>query len=432
MRNLKPPQKGYCYFRGVGFFVAGTTGIALLIFVYLAFTWRNFAGLTSAINAFTELFSDFVIYYYPMGEAIFQTEFPISGFLYSPFIALLLSIFPLLGYSVSLVLWGILQVLSIWIYLFLFRRLVPAGIKIQLLFVFLSLSSYPLLLNLLGGQVSVFMTLALLGLLAFNERSRSTAGAGMLAFAASFKFYPIVFLVPFAARRNVRFLLSATAACGVFLFVIPGILLGFGDTVRFYGGLLDSFRDSGWVNTNPHSQFFPHLILRLADAWGQGSQGIHWLLNGISIGVATVNIGLIFLIQRARLRYADLWSFQILFMTLPFILKTSWPHDFVFLSFTQALMLWRLLEEKKPTFRTDTAQKSLQTDSVPQKGKTVSLSLILPSIVISNIVFFNVFGDFASYGFFGFLFWANLLLLIATYIQFLPPALRRTRQIRAG
>ena len=85
-------------------FTAGTIGMALLLFGYLSLTWGSFAGITKAIYAFSELFSDFVIYYYPMGEAIFQTELPVSGYLYSPFIAILLAIFPLLGQPLSLVL----------------------------------------------------------------------------------------------------------------------------------------------------------------------------------------------------------------------------------------------------------------------------------------------------------------------------------------
>jgi hypothetical protein len=61
----------------------------------------------------------------------------------------------------------------------------------------------------------------------------------------------------------------------------------------------------------------------------------------------------------------------------------------------------------------------------------VTLILILLSIIISNIVFFNLIGDFTRYGFSGFLFWANLLLLIALYIQLLPPALKRIQQPEA-
>jgi len=150
-------------------FATGAAGIALLLFVYHALTWRSF---TNSIDAFTELFCDFVIYYYPMGEAIFRTGLPVEGFLYSPFVAILLAVFPPLGPTASLVLWGILQVLFVFLYLLLFRRLVPAALPIQLLFVALALSSFPLLLNFIGGSVSVFMIVALLGLLVLNERGR--------------------------------------------------------------------------------------------------------------------------------------------------------------------------------------------------------------------------------------------------------------------
>jgi hypothetical protein len=437
VRDLEQSQKGNSYLskpddahspsRGrLVPFAAGTAGIAFLLFVYLAVTWRSFAGITNAIDAFTELFSDFVIYYYPMGEAIIRTELPVSGFLYSPFIALLLTAFPPLGLTASLVLWGILQVFFVILYLILFRRLVPAGLHIQLLFAALALSSYPLLLNLLAGQVSVFMIVALLGLLVLNERGYHAAGAGLLAFAVSFKFYPIIFLAPFTARRDSRFLLFAAAACGALLVVVPGVLLGVGDTLRFYGALLNSFRDSAWVTANPHSQYFPHLVLRLAEATGHDAQAHLSLLYCIAYGVAAANMGLIFLVQRSRLRLADLWSFQIVFMTIPFVLKTSWPHDFVFLSFTQALMVWRLLEGRKAAPGSDTAGKGSHANACPRARAVVTFFLLLPSMVFSNIVFFNLFGDFTQYGFYGFLFWANLLLLMASYVQLLPPALRST------
>ncbi len=427
-RNLKPdvaraPSRGR-----IVVFAAYATGIALLVFAYLAVSWRSFAGVTKAIDAFTELFSDFLIYYYAMGEAIFRTGLPVEGFLYSPFIAILMAVFPPLGLTTSLVLWGILQVVFVILYLLLFRWLVPTGLKIQVLFVTLALSSYSLLLNLLGGQVSVFMIVALLGLLVLNEHGHLAAGAGLLAFAASFKFYPIVFLAPFAARRDTRFLLFAAAACGALLVIVPGVLLGVGDTLRFYGALLESFRDSAWVAANPHSQYFPHLVLRLSDAMGHDAHAHLPHLYLIAYVVAAANMGLIFLVQRARLLYADLWSFQIVFLTIPFLLKTSWPHDFVFLPFTQAFMVWRLLEGEKAAQGTDTTEKSSKANACLLARTAVTFIFLLISIILSNIVFFNLFGNFSRYGFYGFLFWANLLLLIASYVLLLPPVLRRVQQ----
>jgi hypothetical protein len=62
-------------------FTAGATGITLLLFAYYAVTWRSFARSTNVIDSCAELFCDFIIYYYPMGEAIFRTGLPVSGFL---------------------------------------------------------------------------------------------------------------------------------------------------------------------------------------------------------------------------------------------------------------------------------------------------------------------------------------------------------------
>ena len=48
----------------------------------------------------------------------------------------------------------------------------------------------------------------------------------------------------------------------------------------------------------------------------------------------------------------------------------------------------------------------------------------------SNIFFFNLFGSFSRYGYFAFLFWADVVLLIASYMVLLPPALRSLREPR--
>jgi hypothetical protein len=392
-------------------FAAGAAGIVLLLFTYYARTWQSFAIV---VDICPRQFCDFVDYYYPMGEAVFQTGLPVQGFLYSPFIAILLAAFPPLGLNASLFLWGVLQVLCVSLYVLLFRRLVPAGLPIQLLFVALTLSSYPLLLNLMGGQVSVFIIVPLLGMLVLYSRGHLVAAAGLLAVAVSFKFYPIIFLALFAARRDTRFLLFAAAACGVAVLVVPGLLLGGGDTLGFYGALLDAFRDSGWVVTNPHSQFLPHVVFRFAGATGPDSNALLSVLHGITFFIAAVNMGLLFLVQRTRLPHADLWGFQLVFLTIPFVLKTSWPHDFMFLPLTQAFLAWRLLEGD-----------SAWQERTPRARTAVTFFLVI-SIALSNIVFFNLFG-FVLYGFLAFLFWANLLLLIASYVALLPPALRRLR-----
>jgi hypothetical protein len=149
-------------------------------------------------------------------------------------------------------------------------------------------------------------------------------------------------------------------------------------------------------------------------------------LRWIAYGITAANMGLIFVVQRARLRHADLWSFQLVFLTIPFVLKSSWPHDFVFLCFTQALLAQRLLEGEKAAEGKRSHAGSWRKRA-SRSRTTVMFILLLFSIVFSNIVFFNLLGDFFRYGFYGFLFWADLLLLIALYMEFLPPALRCLR-----
>ena len=393
--------------------------IALLLFAYYAFTWRNAYNFRAAIDTCAQPFCDFATFYYPMGEAIFQAELSLKGFVYSPFIAILLAAFTPLGLDSSLLLWGVLQTVFVILYLLLFRRLVPARLPIQLLFVALALSAFPLLHNLTWGQVGVFTTVSILGMLVFLERDRRASAAAFLAFAASFKFFPLIFVAPFIYRRDVRFLLYAVIACGLFLIVVPCLFLGIGDTLNFYSALLVSYRHFEWVITNYNSQHFPHVLLRWMEATRFDASAHLPLLRWTSYGLALLNMGLIFIIQRARLPHADLWSFHLIFLSIPFFLTTSWPVDLVYIPFAQALLAWKILE----------GDNALPWRH-PLPARKVASLLLLASVVISNIVFFNLIGDRVVYGSVGFIFWADLLLLVVSYIELLPSVLQKIRITR--
>ena len=83
-------------------FVVGVILIALLLFAYYFYTWHNANNFRAAMDTCSKPFCDFATFYYPMGEAIFQTKLPLEGFVYSPFIAILLAVFPPLGLDASL------------------------------------------------------------------------------------------------------------------------------------------------------------------------------------------------------------------------------------------------------------------------------------------------------------------------------------------
>jgi hypothetical protein len=401
-------------------FILGAALIAFLLFAYYAYTWRNAYNFRAAIDTCAQPFCDFATFYYPMGEAIFQTKLPLEGFVYSPFVAILLAVFPPLGLDASLLLWGILQVIFVILYLFTFRRLVPAKLPIQLLFVALALSSFPILHNFKWGQVGVFTTVSILGMLVFLERDRRAFAAALFAFAANFKFFPLIFIVPFIFRRDFRFLLHAVVACGVFLIAVPCLLLGIDGTLNFYSALLDSYRHFDWVTANYNSQHLPHVLLRLMEIAGFNAHAGLPLLRWTSYGITALNMGLVFIIQRARPPYADLWSFHIIFLSIPFFLTTSWPVDLVYMPFAQALLAWKILE----------GDKTLSWRH-PLPARKIASLFLLTSIVISNIIFFNLFGNRVAYGSIGFIFWADLLLLVVSCMELLPSALRLI-QMRAG
>jgi hypothetical protein len=145
------------------------------------------------------------------------------------------------------------------------------------------------------------------------------------------------------------------------------------------------------------------------------------ILRWFSYSIAALNAGLVYCIQRARLPHSNLWSFHIFFLTIPFVLNTSWPVDLVYIPFAQSLLVWKILE----------GDKTLSW-SRPLPAQKVASLLLLSSIVISNIVFFNLIGDRLAYGSVGSIFWADLLLLIVSYMQLLPFALRQFRASQEG
>ena len=65
-------------------------------------------------------------------------------------------------------------------------------------------------------------------------------------------------------------------------------------------------------------------------------------------------------------------------------------------------------------------------------AKVTAVLLLLVSVIISNITFFNLLGNRILFGSAGFIFWSDLLLLIASYMELLPSALRQIRRESGG
>jgi hypothetical protein len=328
--------------------------------------------------------------------------------------------------------WGVLLVAGIIAYIWLFRKLVPAGLPFQLLFVAMLLLSFPLLHTFKFGQVTLFSTVALLATLVFVERGQTWAGAASLALAATFKWHPAVFLAPFAARRDFRFLLWTGIAAMILLLLAPLALLGITRTAEFYRALWLSYADFDWVLTSYNTQYFPNVVGRVAAAIGVRphpvtARTLLTVLRVFAWGVVLANLALVYLIQRRRLGRADLWSFQVLFLNIPFLLGTSWPVDLVFLPFAQTLLAWALLDARGLPCLEDPATTSEPRGAgwraLGRRRGVPAILLVLGSMLFSNVVLFNLIGNRETYGSLGFVFWADAFCLIATWIVLLPVVL---------
>jgi hypothetical protein len=121
-----------------------------------------------------------------------------------------------------------------------------------------------------------------------------------------------------------------------------------------------------------------------------------------------------------------------LFLTIPYVMNTSWPVDLAYLPFAQSLVAWRVLQRPEAPGASNTGISPGANGSpgrTARARKAVTILLLLFSITVSNVVFFNMVGDRVRYGFLGFQFWANLLLLAATYALLIPSLQeRKTRE----
>jgi len=416
-------------------FAFGACAIALILLTYYKVTWGSFSGFLTAIDVWGEPFADLQRYYYPMGRAVLQGAAPVDGFVYSPLIAVMMAPIALLPRDAAVLLWAVLLMLATGLYLWLFRRLVPARLPIQLGFAALTLSSFPLLHAFKFGQMTLFATVALLGSLVLAGRGQLSVAAGFLVFAAGFKWHPAIFLAPFVAKRDWGFVLRAAIAAAILLLALPVVVLGFARTLHFYDVLRATYMNFDWVLDSYNTQYFPNVVLRIgevlrvrlhpldADRWS-------WILRGLAWCVVAANLTLVCRIQRSRLAYANLWSFQVLFLNVPFLLGTSWPVDLVFLPFVQGLLAWTLLDVNGiPTAAADPAPQNARASGWRRMGlkRAGPVALVtLASMALSNVVVFNLISDRILYGSLGLVFWSDLLALIGSYIVLLP-AVRRAR-----
>lgn len=213
----------------------------------------------------------------------------------------------------------------------------------------------PVVGDLSHGNVNLFILILVMTALDLFMRNRQTASGFFLALAIACKVTPALFVPYFLWKRAWR----ATAACAgglvVFLWLIPGLLLGFDKNADYFGTWLDQmvlpYVLENQVTTEHHNQSLPGLLHRLTTAKPSfsthvdGSQTAVDFHNFLTLDTQTVQwilkgLGLIFMVLvvlscRTPMNHPARWrlaaEFSIVCLGMLLFSERTWKHHCVVL-----------------------------------------------------------------------------------------------------
>lgn len=366
-----------------------------LVAGYYYWVWGTVGNFVIALDHCQVLFCDFTKQYYPTGQTLFETATPTNGYFYSSFFAILMAGMAKLELETAVFLWGVVQFITVLL-LFLLPSQLFRQRSSWLVVVYggVLITAVPVLHNLKWGQVSILITVCILGTLYFYQNGRKLPAALLLAFAFSIKYYAGIFLIYFALKREWRFLVVFAVVVGLSWGVLPLLLLGLENNLHFYQVIAERIEHARttWMLEDINAQYFPSVATRWFEAFSAVPPAravLQWL------GYAVVGVNLWVLVKVGRQKTADELplAFVLLFLSLPFLVETSWPHYFVYLPFCQ-LLVWKT------------------TNKQPFVQATLLISIFLGSIFC-----FNLFPKWTVYSTYGLLWWANALVLATVHIQ---------------
>lgn len=372
----------------------------LVILYYYRLQWGSFARFVKAIDHYTGFMLDFGIYH-SMGKQILALPMPVAGYYYTAFFALVLAPLSALKLSSALVVWEAIQYACVAAMCFISARLLTLPPPGMVLYAGLCVTSFPMLHCFRWGQVSLLLTVCIMGaFLASSKNNRLLAGV-LLAFAAAIKFYPAVFILYFILKRDVRTCAAFALAAILFYLVFPAAVLGFSHWLEFERAVIKAIRHTEWVSQNINSQYVVHAGLRWFAIIFHRLAG-NATARALTIAgyvIALFSIPMVWVFQRRTSGEKHALSLAVIFLSIPFVIKTSWPHYFVYLPLCQAAVF----SYYASSFRT-----------LDLWGMVLA-GFSLASMMLSSVFVFNLFRSWVIYNSYAMLLLADVLLLIAVY-----------------
>jgi len=388
--------------------------IFTVLLLYYALKWKTLQGFASAIDYSGIFFCDFEQHYLTTALALFRDGIPDNKYLYSCFFALVLSPLRFLSMENAFRVWGVFQIVGIFLLFW-----VPAGVLLRksrfeyYLHLVLVACCIPLLHNLVWGQISVFVTLTAMGSAFLHQRKHPVWAGILLALGVSIKYYVAIYGIYFLLKKDWRAVIALACATMFFLILVPYGVLGAKRVQTFDQSVRQNLAHvRQGTAADPNSQYIANVFLRIVphslrriDNWLL-LRCVGYLLLGLSILLS-------YALVRWKVEDESLWVFLVLFTSLPFVIETSWPHYFVYLPFAQ---VW--------------AWRGLRSFGINASASWTRWSFLVPSMILSSSLFFILLNNRQFYSYYGFLFFANLLVVLSVYVQVVSILLQSDEELQ--
>ncbi len=129
------------------------------------------------------------------------------------------------------------------------------------------LASHPILGDLSHGNVNIFIAFLVLGALDLLRRRCDVLAGLVLGLAVACKVTPALFLPYLVWKRAWKAVAGCLVGLGLWLFVVPGLALGWGHNLElltgWYDGMVRPFVVDGRVTTEHANQSIPGIVFRL-------------------------------------------------------------------------------------------------------------------------------------------------------------------------
>jgi hypothetical protein len=360
----------------------------LAIVALLSFYCQGIDNASDMTDRPNQQYADFQQFYFPAAMLVFKNPQPVGGYFYTPTFALMLYGLISPAPANALLIWKVFQ--YFWLILLLFLPALYLGKKSgQKIYSYIYLASLalsmPVYHNLNWGQISIMLMFCSVFALILYDGKKIKSAAFFLALAACVKYYPAFILVVFLFKKEWKLILWFLIFSFLLGFVLPGSFLGFTQTLEFYRqSMLEMSYALDWVAQDINSQFFAHVAIRMF-GFSIGAKGI---LTVLGLMLVFAFLAIFYKDIKAHEQRKPIIYALGCFLLFPFLINTSWPHYFVALPFCAVYLMTEIKERN---------------------------NLVLPVIALfmQSMIFLFIFESYKSYSAAGFLFWANLMLLIS-------------------